>query len=53
MKNFDLSSSDRGPADGAEGTTLNLNYQAECLFGYPLAEIPGSSVGHDAPDRLA
>ena len=34
------------------GTILNLNDQAEHLFGYTLAEVEGSSVDHLVPERL-
>jgi len=35
-----------------DGTILNLNYQAECLFGYTLAEVADWSVDHLVPERL-
>jgi PAS domain S-box-containing protein len=34
------------------GRILNLNEQAESLFGYPLAEVVGSSVEHLLPEEM-
>jgi len=36
----------------ADGRILNMNDQAEALFGYPLAEIVGSAIEHLLPERL-
>lgn len=35
-----------------DGMILNLNDQAESLFGYELSEVKGSSIDHFLPDRL-
>lgn len=34
------------------GNILNLNDQAELLFGYPLSEVAGSSIEHLVPVQL-
>jgi len=36
----------------AGGGILNMNDQAESLFGYRLSEVVGSSIDHLVPDRL-